>query len=240
MAKNRDSVQLYIAIIFIILISYGITNYIQSYRVYTPRIYEYRVILSENFESTGDDSLPLDFIHSGNSKDEAYVTTEIAMTGRKSLYIHEHGGDDKNSLVKIYDIDAKNIILDFYYMINGYSACRQVFQFYNEDDEPCVGMNTRIGDPWRYKTSVTGSKGTIPWLSIPEFDSVECDRWYHIQIYVDYESQMVVYRVDGAYSEWLPSQRPWSQITAISFRGNLNYPSDAWYDDIHVIEYYSN
>ena len=153
------------------------------------------------------------------------------------MYIHEHGGDYNNSIVKIGDLEGKNILLDFYYKINGSYARRQVFQVYNEDDLQCVGMNTRVGDPWRYKTNMTGGKGTIPWLSIPGFDSVECGRWYHIQIFADCESQMVVYGVDGVYSEWLPSQRQWSTITAISFRGNLNYPADGWYDEVKIIEY---
>ena len=251
MLKYKEETQLLAAFILIIIISYGISSYIQSHRVLQsqiiynisntpPSISEYSVLLDENFEYTNNGSLPHRFVHSGDSHDQAYVVYDSTNRWTKSLYIHEHGGDYNNSIVKIGDLEGKNILLDFYYMINGSSADRHVFQFYNEDDEPCVGMNTRVGDPWRYKTNMTGGKGMIAWLSIPGFDLVECGRLYHIQIFADCESQMVVFGVDGIYSECLPSQRPWNTITSISFRGNLNYPADGWYDNVVVIEYKSD
>lgn len=79
--------------------------------------------------------------------------------------------------------------------------------------------------------------GTGVWKAMPVLGEVEADKWYHVEIKADYETQMVMYGVDGVYSDWLPSQSHWEVITGISFRGNNNYPADAWYDEIQVLEY---
>ena len=245
---DRQELTLIAAFSLIIIISYGVSNLIQSHRVIETRIYydesntapsinTYSVILDENFESTITGSLPWGWEHSGDPQDQANVVYNSENSWTKSLYLHEEGGDSQNSKVKISHLNGRNILLDFYYMINGSSADRQVFQFFNEEGLQCVGMNTLINYSWRYRSPSIGTIGGGVWTDIPELGVVENGKQYHIQIYADYELQSVVYGVDGVYSDWLPSLRPWSTITAISFRGNLNYPSDAWYDNFSIIEY---
>ncbi len=247
---DKQEISLIAAFILIIIVSYGVSNLIQSHRVIETQIYynasatapdisisTYSVILDENFESTITGSLPWGWEHSGDTQDQANVVYETENSWTKSLYLHEEGGDSQNSVVKISDLDGRNILLDFYYMVNGSTADRQVFQFYNEEGLPCMGMNTLINYSWRYRSPDVNTEGGVMWTNIPGLGMVEKGKQYHIHIYADYELQCVVYGVDGVYSDWLSSQRPWSTITAISFRGNMNYPSDAWYDDVIIIEY---
>ncbi|MBD3205084.1 hypothetical protein GF319_01920 [Candidatus Bathyarchaeota archaeon] len=202
-----------------------------------PSINESTAILFENFEGIVDGSLPTEFLHSGEVNDTAYVVYDPVTTQSKSMFLHEHGGDKRNSIVKIENIESGNMVIDFYYKVNGANASRQVFQLYNEEGLRCVGMNTLIGYYWRYRSPEETATGFGVWKAMPSLGKVEADKWYHIEIFTDYETQMVMYGVDGVYSEWLPSQSNWEVITGISFRGNYNYPADAWYDELQVSEY---
>jgi hypothetical protein len=248
---DKQDALLVSAFVAIIVISYGISSYIESNKIIasrhlfdgstmSPDIDVLYVILDESFDAVHTGSLPFRWEHTGNISDKAFVVYDSDGSFTKSLYLHEGGEDSKNSKVKITGLESRNLMLDFYYMINGSPAGRQVFQFYNEDDLQCVGMNTLIGYSWRYRGPDMMTKGGGIWTNIPGFGIVEPGRWYHIQIYADYELQRVAYGVDGVYSDWLPTLRQWSTITAISFRGNCNYPTDAWYDDVFILEYSRN
>jgi hypothetical protein len=200
-------------------------------------INESTAILLENFEGIVDGSLPTEFLHSGEVNDTAYVVYDPVTTQGKSMFLHEYGGDKANSIVKIVNIESGNMLIDFYYKVNGSTASRQVFQLYNEEGLRCVGMNTLIGYYWRYRSPEENSLGFGVWKDMPSLGEVEADKWYHVEIITDYETQMVMYGVDGVYSEWLAPQSNWEAITGISFRGNYNYPADAWYDELQVLEY---
>ena len=56
------------------------------------------------------------------------------------------------------------------------------------------------------------------WKAMPSLGKVEADKWYHIEIITDYETQSVMYGVDEVYSGWLPSHvstiwARWHEIT---------------------------
>ena len=247
MHELRDRIPQLTFTILLIVIIYGISNYDPSTEPIEARYYYTElqiqdleitaIILEENFETHPLESLPNTLKHSGGPKDTAFIVFDPLNESSKVLYIHEEGEDQNNSLVIITDIQARYLGLSFDFMINGSQYDRHVFQLYNEDDQRCVGMNTRIGNPWRYRDPGTSGKGGGGWTSIPGFSSVEAGRWYRVEIFVDYGRQSVMFGVDGVYSDWLPSQRPWRNITGVGFRGNLNFPADGWYDNLQITEF---
>lgn len=186
-------------------------------------------ILIENFDKINIGSIPNEWeLAQIGQGDQAYVQDSYTISGERTLYIKESGGDDTNIKLLSEKFNIADFEYSFKFRIVGILQARAVFSLLNNDGEVCILINCRAGDNWRYFTN----EGT--WNNIPNLPTPLSGQVYNVKMVVDSKSEFVNVIVNDVESGGLHPYKTWDELAQISFSSNYNFPSEFWIDDILI------
>jgi hypothetical protein len=193
---------------------------------------EWEFIWFDDFENEIIGEVPAGWNKIGGTlEDTIQVSDDHSYLGIKSLKLHEHGGDSENCRVESDRFDGcSSLIFGTWFRIKGSYEDRAAIKLKDENRQSTVSINCIIDRYWGY-LSEDG------WLKIDGSPKPRINTWYHVKIVADGDLDRFKVIIDDFESDWLIGVSTWVTLNYIEFRGNSNYPSDSWYDNVVIVNY---
>ena len=165
----------------------------------------------------------------GTTQDTVQSGDAQPYQGIASLGIHEDGDDSENCRAETDGFQGySSFILEASLLIDGGSESRAAIKLKNENQQHTISITCIIDGYWAY-LSADG------WIEINGLPNPNNMTWYQMKIIGDGELDQFKVSIDDSESDWIPSEKSWETIDYVEFRGNANYPSDAWLENVAIV-----